>query len=855
MANASQLFKNDEQERLGNGYVPESSEIKNATGADKDQAKTLSAGGLAAAESNFVDNATSLFNPLGSISKTAKFGKFLLQNRNKAAAGGGIVGLIIGGFFLVFMALIPLKIENMVQNLQKRFFSTSESAIQSETQTLFETYIVKNVMPGYSRCGRIISSTCRATNLVGGTNPVSNLYKAWADSKLETSLASKYGIEFSYDKSGVWHLKGPGTSTIGDSLGKTPTVSILDTEFRSKAGMRAAVKDALASETKLTQVFYRYKVGRLLEQKYGIKRCIVFCGTKDSLSDFKSSKKNAAKIFIAQRVITPLSSSRSIVFQCVLDPNCSPDKVTNNTGTAHSGELNGSPESSVDANLRSNLVNLASHYGITDSKTIQGLIDEYAKIGDAGFQNYALTAVFEKIGLGSASSQALDAIPVVGWVTAGSKIIAAVNNSGPTIKKLAYATNAAAAVSLYMTYRTYADEIHTGNVDPTEVGSFVSSLSSGDSGTANDPQVGGVASAEGTPLYNYLIGSGSTSSAPKISSIFSGTAFAASSTSNSSYVCANKMPVQSPNLVCSEEVLGKGNGALDAAHTILNKPVLNSVTSVADTIAKVSSYFSSLVGKIISSIPGFTSVTNFIGNFMKPFITDIVNVLIPTPFSSNMSGGRTFDMMAAGADVAGNDAAHTTIGGKRLSSTAVAAIINEQDISEKQSFLNKPILARMFDTSSPYSLVSKIALDIPFSFQKNIGNNISSFISSPFGSILHSFGAMFSSPSASAEVAPLADPFNIPQYGYTSSDLAKIGDPEAYWNANCTDNAATGYQKDNSWNIAAQNLANIDPNTGSFVNQDDSTGNGGTNPCLLIKTVVGTAGAVFKTSLLSSGEL
>ena len=45
----------------------------------------------------------------------------------------------------------------------------------------------------------------------------------------------------------------------------------------------------------------RFKVGRLLEEKYGIKRCIVFCGIRDAFADAKSNAKYAFKVIPARK--------------------------------------------------------------------------------------------------------------------------------------------------------------------------------------------------------------------------------------------------------------------------------------------------------------------------------------------------------------------------------------------------------------------------------------------------------------------------------------------------------------------------------------------------------------------------
>src|ERR1700722_14736702 len=61
---------------------------------------------------------------------------FVRRNRFKLLGGGAAVGGIFGVGIFVFLSLIPLKIENIVNSLQTRFFSTSENAMENETQSL-----------------------------------------------------------------------------------------------------------------------------------------------------------------------------------------------------------------------------------------------------------------------------------------------------------------------------------------------------------------------------------------------------------------------------------------------------------------------------------------------------------------------------------------------------------------------------------------------------------------------------------------------------------------------------------------------------------------------------------------------
>lgn len=101
---------------------------------------------------------------------------------------------------------------------------------------------------------------------------------------------------------------------------------------------------------------------------------------------------------------------------------------------------------------------------------------------------------------------------------------------------------------------------------------------------------------------------------------------------------------------------------------------------------------------------------------------------------------------------------------------------------------------------------------------------------------------------AIAAVPAQSDPFGVTQYGYTQSDLNAIGDPETYWNNNCSNNSSNGYQNDNSYNLSASNSSNIDPNTGMPMNTT-------TDPCELLMASIGSLGGYFDTSTLTSDNL
>ena len=783
--------------------------------------------------------------------------------RNKILGGGAVAGAVITASIFIFLSLIPFKIMHIVNNLQDRFYATSENALQKQTDIMFKRYVREKLLPSYTNCGTTISRNCSVK--VIGKNPVSNLYRTWADARIENKLADRYGIEFQKRPSG-WYMKTPSTGAGGINIGGNGEK--LDDAFQ-KAN-RSDIRKAVKAETKWYQMYYRYKVGRLLEQKYGIKRCIIFCTPKDALADKKDERIRAAKIFTTQRVLVPRTQTLGIVMECLLK-NCAAETTKpTEAEPGKNGALNGSAENAqTDTKVREGLTRLAATYGITEAAAINKLIDDYNDISKKGFNNFSLEKVFGTTAAGKLGS---GLIPVFGWIDLAARLVNAASDSSSNLKKLSYITNSTAAVSMFAMYRTYTDEMKTGNVNAEELGSFVQSLDSGDRGTKTDPQIGGNVGAEGTPLYAKLFNGEasaeqSSSSGSLVGSIFDSKVLAQTDQQDSNakkfiYECNNGKPVPAGKIVCSEEVLGVGNKYADIVSDALNTFPLSVLREIAGiwgpTAGKVFDMADYLLGEAFSlfskglelscSVPGASFVNPVckakdLAEKYSPIVMEaVVKWLIPNPFSTNMSGGRTFDMIAAGADVAGNDSAHITLGGQKLSDQQVAAIVNEQWQEDYQNYKNQPLLARVFDTESRYSPTTKLAMAMPLGAD-SARTTVSSIFNNPVGRLGSVFSSIFT-PNKVLAAAPSPDPFGVVQYGYPAGAIPE--DPEAYWDQFCSDNPSFAYRKDNQWNEDA--AKNLDPGTRMPTNSE-------VNPCLLIMAVAGSAGGFFDSSNLTADDL
>lgn len=759
--------------------------------------------------------------------------------------GGGLTGLII----LLVSVLIPLKVESIITNLENHFFASGHQVEQREISKLFEEYVTKKVIPGYSSCGNsTLDRRCFAL-ASSGKDPVSQLFNSWRQSKFETRLAEDQGLEITKNvHSGHWTIKLNG---ISEDIGKDG--SGIEKVFSNSSELRSFLYSKLEAESLWQKVLLRFKIGRLISEKYGTARCVITCWIKDPLHDSIKKQKKAALSFIAEKVISKRDTMLADAIQCLLNQSCTPQEP-NQTPTAP--EQDGVSQSDFAITEEtSQAATLATEATISSSEEATQLDSLLSEIDSKGLQQVIINRIVSSF-LGDAAGQtagetATKAIPIIGWINLVAQILSTGKHMSSKLKALAYIIDSSSSVKMFVTYASFADELHTGRITATEVGSFVGSLSSSGTDSVNDPKnprVGGTASAEQTPLYHYLNNNQLVSS--------------------NSYTCQNGKPVPNNKLVCSEEVMGGSSRWVNDVSSAIKNPALTPFVSIAhawnDTLGKLLNFASGLIGWGIGVVEKpcsnglYNTVTsaspidacivyNFgklLSHYANGILNSVINYLIPNPIGANMSGGRVYDLIASGADVSGNNYSRTILGGRVLSNSQVAYIYNQQAQQAQEAFNSLPLFARLFSPKTPYSLISKIAIDIPTNLSSLL-DNISNYITTnPFKIIISDIFSPFSDKSVFAATTYQGDPFGIQQYGYTNSDFNSIGDPETYWNQNCNNNPLDGYQKNSSW--VNESKTEINQNTMQSENLNQ------TDPCLLILTSVQSAGGMFNTQLLNN---
>lgn len=760
-----------------------------------------------------------------------------LGNRRRVLIGSGvgvgITGIIIAGFF----ALLPLKLIHIVDNLQDTFFASTEEATDRWSEKLFEAYVRKHVLSGLGPgCGSTIDRNCIFNNNIDRGSVAGRLFQGWRDAKLETKLAEKYGIEFSLDRGrNEYFMKVNGQNINITSFKNDPNISLRDIDVggSNRNDIRRAWKNALQDETRFKRALYRYKVGNLLERKYGVRRCVIACGTRDNFDDWRDNKSKAFKVLLVERVLVPRTDTMGVLIQCIMIGGCESFKDTDRDGNRRDG---------FQKTVGDNLDRLRAQIG---KKAVNEMIDEANKFLDRGITASIVEKTFKLLvkdqGGDAAGKLVGEALPYVGWVDFAAQVSKTLVNGQQNFRRWAYITNASAAVGLYLMYRSHVDEIKSGNVDSEMVGSFVTALS--DTGLGDAP-------AETAPLYSELLGF-ETSTQTAFSQFFDGTAYAQSvgSTERSEYVCNDKDSTATGQRICPEDSLNS-DGFIDSALGIFKSPVLSPFTGILGlwdqefclgacaSLNGIYDWTGNTLGSLFTKIPGvqiaMSSLTGALAGVFGPFLEWVGGMLVPSPWpdrAEDISGAKVFTETVKGANEAGNYSAHMMLGAKAVSDQEANQIRARVQNENREEFAALPLTDRLFGKNNSYSLVSRVALAMPMNSTTTAQSSVANLVGNPFAKLASSFSSLLSGSKISA-ATDLPDAFGIKQYAIPFNDPVYSIDPDSLTDSYCK-----------TFNEQWVQDATIDERTGQDVHNR-------VNPCKLNDATAVGLGALYTDQVL-----
>lgn len=703
----------------------------------------------------------------------------------KSMIGASLIAATITSVVVLFFSLLPLKLLHVVTNIQNHFFAVSENATERMTERLVQGYLKKHVFPALTTCGNTVNKNCRVIVPDGG-NPVTHLYRAWANARFEHKLATKYGIEFKYQQSsGKYFVKAPGLQQDIDisDFQRGEVSDLFDSDGFQKSKSSNAFRNTLRQQIRLAtdgeffvkRMFYLHKASRLAKIKTGLPSCVITCTSStraklDNFRDWKKDQKNKAVRFaLSQRVIGPRDEMEKLVIKCMFSRSCDLDLKSgaqpdvDQDGKCRAGCLeSGKHVTGFENEIRTQILGLPDKYGLDSAAklaTAQKLYDEInaeRSIKAYRFKKVVTAAILEVAGgkgnaevearAKVAASRLVSSMPLIGLILFAGDIASLYDYVAKNSPQMAHTLNSISMIGKWQTDAVYADEGKEGNIDPAMFGSWHDSF-----GPGQNSDVGGTAQAEQSPLYLSLI---------------AGKTYGPNEARPPQYKCENGKPVPPPWVVCAEERLDQTTDANqlrtkaksipgyellvhvgDAQNFIFGK-LASLVCKIPgiDLLCKGLGFLLSVVGQIAAKAAEFSGLQHFFAELFNE------HFLFSNPISPLMSGARAFNMAAAGADLLANELAHYTLGGVKLTAQQVNEIALDQENSRLAEYKNQSLFARLTDTESPYSPAAKLATAVPSTSMDSVNNLAASLFKNPFGKIFGTFNSVFNAtPKAFAE--------------------------------------------------------------------------------------------------------
>lgn len=779
--------------------------------------------------------------------------------KKRASIAVASLGVTAAIGVLVGFLMLPLKIVSFVGMIEDRAGAAVNADMDAASEHLLSGFIRHNVLPALNtkRCkSTLIDPTCVVAPK--STNPVRKMYSAWAQNRVQYDMAKNTGIIVGINpttKKYYMTVKGRDVGT-SDQWEKVRRGEITLKDLDAYDASSATIKRTLKENTKSHQVWLRYKYWRLLKQR-GVKPCVFACtpivGDKVAkLQEKIEDRRMAGRLMIVSRVSNVVGESYGLFLGCVMDPDTCDTKLSASTNGTE-------PKTKFQQNLD---IKLNAYIAAHGAEKLSKISERAKNLRELGVGGYTADLIASHVGgffggeAGKAATRTTvgKAVPFIGWVSLAIDMRHFMRIAPELIKDVRYASSAAASLSLFATYQSAASEIKSGNVDNIAVGDLSDTLSAKYDMTSH-------------PVYGLYQTSINSSPASSMSQLLSGKAFAATEVSSWSFPCDDGKRISSGKYECYEEnfqstgALGMGEDAARKSCSVLPNceamffeiPIIDPILEFAHGVYKaILSGLTAPVNlafeKTCGVLPKCPALLGGITKAPAAVFNWFMQGALPNQWV-NPSGGRNLAMSTAGAQI-GFEKAHMVDNGAAPITNELYAEIQQQSITEKNAeFRGKPFFARLGDTSTPYSLISRISLAMP-SQQTMASSSLMGVLSNPFDRFGSALGGFMPDGSGSAAGTPLpATLFGIKHYGYSlgnapagvaKSELDSYGRPkfpDVYWDAHCE---GRDFKKEYLEKMTP------DPDTMQATSRT-------TEPCLLIESSIQANGAKYDASFIPEG--
>lgn len=797
---------NPKSERANNKYGEKAGDTGSSkTAADK---ATEAAGGMA-------DRVGQGFSPEYAVaSKTVKgvqkAKEFVLgeKNRKKSAITSIVVVAATVGI-AAFISTLPNQTISLMSQLENHFFAGIEADLDQMSDRLVSDYIKHRIL---QRMGLQCKSSVNLKKCIAegkarfnkvecaDDDEVCKLFNSWDDSDLAGQFAGN-GITFTEEDGRVF-MNGDG---LPDGKLDVTDFSKSDAEnlFENKEVVSSGFVDTLHFvKNKLVVVVGSYLHNIFTKLFHGVIFDGDGLGSREEETDniSEEAKQGAEQATVEGEVVDDYTAETEAAMQCIADEECNPAQRTAGTTDAAADPVAGTPESSEEASADQALDEVSTKFG---SEKLAGLLQNYNDLKTKGTDAMAdaLARAITGITGADVSKESIkviaDKFSVIGWIQMAASIVNFIHGADLKLKALNFSIHAAPFIAMFVAYASESDKQksqctnstdgHCQN-DFTMIGSFANALHANGS------------TASSSPFVQYATNPNTT------------TQTAASVHSN---------------LMQNHLALNDYSNALTNASKGLNAiPGFNWLADLASLINKIINGVLAPINGLVARLFNVTGINDLIGKATGPLLIALSNNLFPMPNLTNLSGGNLGSILAIGNHLSASKAG-MSLGGKRVSFKVASEIGDAQENYEFHQFQQRPLFARIFAADSPYSLVSKLSLDVP----PSLSTMFTSLIDDPFGKVYSSFSTVVHPHFAYAAAAQDVSPDGVSDNLVPLNDSVFTTDSEAYQKQhNCVEQQKKDYP---DWNKEVA----TDPDTGQVYHTQ-------ANGCLLMERTIESMGKV-----------
>ncbi len=660
-------------------------------------------------------------------------GKWRMASKwKKRGSIAAIIAGLGGALMLGFFALIPLKLQFIITNIQNKVADVPQYAIERRLEYLTTDYLLRRVGAR--------TAVDSANNLYLGNSFTDTLYTNWKAAQYEKGIFNDLGIEIEkvgqvgrYGEPASWRV----TSSDFGSLSHDGKSDL----FNSKE-MRKLIKDFSINDTKSHEVLKRHHMRRIMRKKYGIRQWRFFEGPRETLSKTTLQIKKRIYIKLVENTIGQVSAKTGTYLTCILEGKdaCS----FRNSGTdATAADTNNNSNTDAQADAEADARNSASSGGSVD-ESLEEIAGEAIEEVDVNAPNSR--------GKASKTVQKFALKKVLGYFVSGIGFLATISAVDEAIDSGAVSAviadrNMLSYVGYSTTFLTINDQMTSGQeVSSREVDALFEILENFEESPVYQAEFGGLNS------------SGVVSAAAGIARDCDGDGVNDTTLDPGELVCDNKKVI-----VDVEGGMIK-HPAYQAFHSVVevyNDTLGVAVTGLLNIIANITD---AIVGDLLANITSALGLDELFAGFFEFMMNWVFGVTI----TGLETGGDAYDAIRAGVEISSYELMEDRqygAGGMYLTETQVADITDFTE-SERQTELQaRPLFARLFSTSED-SLLLRTAMSLPSSLDKMLASLAklpANILSTSQELVTFIVAPKFATAQSSGFTS---NPFNVVQTGY-----------------------------------------------------------------------------------------